>query len=177
MRFYSFVAAAALLSASLAAHADSFSATAVPLFTIPGTADTLSFGATSSSFTSPGSVTQAGSVGSSITAFQGLVNFSFNDTFTVDGVTKMLTIQGTDNVQSTSDIISILASGPVSFGSQTFSLLSSSATVSGFSPTSALNLNATIAPATIAPTPEPSSLALLGTGILGVAGVIRKRLG
>ena len=76
MRFRSFLAVAAFLVSSLAAHADSFSATAVPLFTIPGTADTLSFSATSSSFTSPGSVTQAGSVGSSSTAFQGLVDFS-----------------------------------------------------------------------------------------------------
>jgi hypothetical protein len=32
------------------------------------------------------------------------------------------------------------------------------------------------APAAVAVTPEPSSLALLGTGILGVAGVLRKRL-
>ena len=32
------------------------------------------------------------------------------------------------------------------------------------------------APSAVAVTPEPSSLALLGTGILGVAGVVRKRL-
>ncbi len=35
--------------------------------------------------------------------------------------------------------------------------------------------NLTFSPAAVAPTPEPSSIALLGTGLLGIAGVVRKR--
>ena len=34
----------------------------------------------------------------------------------------------------------------------------------------------TITPAAVAQTSEPSSIALLGTGLLGVAGVLRKRI-
>jgi hypothetical protein len=43
----------------------------------------------------------------------------------------------------------------------------------GLSATGAISLNG--APITVGATPEPSSLALLGTGVLGAAGVLRRK--
>ena len=168
MRLISFVAATAMLSASLAAHADS-------LFTLTTTQDTISF-------TLPTPLA---------TEFTGNYFYVFNVPVTADGTTTVENLEfdvpsayGRDliilafdpNDPSAGDTFLLLQQGPQLFmGSAADpafvdgSYQLSQVPASGIAYTGDFDLTISSV------TPEPSSIALFGTGMFGVAGVMRKR--
>ena len=184
MRLYSFVAAAALLSASLAAHADTLSQSfAVPFFenngnnyssykgSYPSYFDPALGTLNSVSHLASGTVTIAGSPfgGTSIFIDGTSANKSFADNyaFTKDGTFNL-----SDAFTSTNPFVLSSAQTPSASGSGIYftGQFITSANVIG---TVTYDYTPTAAP--IAATPEPSSFALIGTGLLGAVGVMRKR--
>ena len=168
MRSCLVVAAAFVLASSLAAHADE-------LFTLTTTKDTINF-------TLPDQL--SGSFGSNYF-------YVFNVPVTADGVTTIENLEfddpsadGRDLIilafdpqdPSAGDSFLLLQQGPQLFtGSSRNPMFSpgsfqlSQVPASGIAYTGDFDLTISTV------TPEPSSIALLGTGALGVAGVIRRR--
>ena len=160
MRFYSFVAAAALLSASLAAHADTITLDAAT--SSNGTYNYTYFSNNGSVFSgSPFTFTGLSGVTGASTQVPGFFTVSFTSTSVSFDTASGNGAQGA----TFTDLFSITSS-VLTLGTVQYSI-----------PTTPAQTGTTLGPvAAVAVTPEPSSLALLGTGILGVAGVIRKRL-
>jgi hypothetical protein len=168
----SLVAAAAFAFTS-AAHADTITAAAVPTFPLTPSVDTLSLDSSSQTVSVPGTFTQTGtfSVGDSGSLAQD-TPFTFTDSVTVNGITENLVFTGDDNVTTSTDVLTIDALGPINFGDDTLSFAGFTSAPLGVNQSQTVELNATVSAAT----PEPSSFALLGTGLLGVAGIIRRKL-
>ncbi len=155
MRLYSFVAAAALLSGSLAAHADVMytyvggSAYTGTTFTIDSP-DFLTYGNTPVAVTTSSDFFFYGAGQGKLTSVlffeTGLTGETSNgDTTTIFGGNYTINQDG------------VYAAGGLA-------ALGTNLTISG---------SPAVTP--VAATPEPSSLALLGTGLLGAIGVMRKR--
>lgn len=169
MRLY-LAAIAAVLLASGSAYADTISAGAVANFTIVPSADSLSFNASTETVTVPGTFTQGGTATFNISSFANqLIPFTFVDAITVNGVTKDLTFSGENNVTPSLDTVTINALGPVEIDGDLLTF--NSVSVQASSPGS---LPVTLS-ASVTATPEPSSFALLSTGLLGAAVTLWRR--
>lgn len=172
MRFCLTVLASVLLISG-SAYADTISASAVSSFTLGSSADTLSFNSSSETVNASGVFTQNGTfdVGNSNIPNQ-TISFTFTDDVTVDGVSKNLIFQGQDVVTTGPDTLTIDALGPEHFGNIVLSF--GSFTVEG-NGTVGQSLPVTLSASEVSPTPEPGSIALLGTGLFGLAALLRLR--
>lgn len=173
MRFLSVVAAAAMLSASLAARADLLGDTIQATFDTP-TATTVSQDL--GTFTAPGGGVVPGVFSYQLTGSQvtltdlnanGLLNGPFTG-FEFTDLTKNPMITGVLLDPATN-----FSGGVASFTSNTLSFNFANVAVHA-GDTAVYDL--TFAPLASSVTPEPSSFLLLGTGLLGIAGTLRRRL-
>lgn len=173
--FLSAITLSGALLFSAAAHADTISFTVNTPIDLSPSADTLSFDASTQNFTATTggpttTVFQSGLyiAGDSDTLTQ-VIPFSFQETVTVDGISKLLTFTGTDNVTYTENIITLDYLGYEQFGAIGLDFLGTRQIVTDHSPQ---NFDMSVV---LGAVPEPSSLALCGTGILALAGVARRK--
>lgn len=162
----SLLAASALCVLSLAAHADSLT-----LDTATSSNGTFNYTYNQTaisefySYRSHFVISGLSGVTGASTSYPNLYTVTFTGTSATFTVSNDIVI----TVPTLTDLFSITSS-VTTLGTAQYSLPASSMTSSS---TGSLQGPVT---ATVAVTPEPSSFALLGTGLLGVAGVIRKRL-
>jgi hypothetical protein len=188
MRFYSFVAAAALLPASLAAHAASMTqqlsitnGSATYINSIPSidTSSFQDFNASLGTLTSIVFTFQGSATASSGDNFDDYQDFIRNDNHGLQGgENNMSDVVYRPTVfnfsSSLTDYNSLDFAHYTGTGTNALRLQFADSTKK-VNLTGSVTYNYTAAAVPVGATPEPSSLALLGTGILGVAGVARKR--
>ncbi len=168
MRLFAPALTASLFAFGAAAHADTFAFN----FNVPGTssvgfANGLSgSGTITATANGDGSFTGTSLTGPGLAALVAPNTFAHNDNQLFPTQAGQLDFGGlafTDVVGDTADIF---------FDSTTTSYFANIELARGNS----VLQSATFALSPVSPTPEPSSLALLGTGILGIASFCRRRL-
>lgn len=165
MRLPSFVASAIVICAGCVAHADTFQTFQFSITFEPsgGVAGQLVLDTTTDEFTSIGDLSGNLPTGSSYTiASQGFSNGDYSVDALGTGYPLTIVLPVTTLVGYNGSVVCTESLGPDCFSSSTliFPAISGSLTP--------------LASTTV--TPEPSSIALLGTGMLGIAGLVRKRI-
>jgi hypothetical protein len=180
VRISSFVTAMALVSACLAARADSFN------FTFGNSSSSFSGSGvlTTGTLEAPGEYLIASVTGTATTAPHGpnLVDNSILAPGTFPTISNGGTFPANDNVLFVTNGVGSLDGNGLAF------ILSDGVQINLYNPDGSADdallerANGTnvfedvaITIAAVAPIPEPSSFTLLGTGLLGVAGVVKRR--
>lgn len=98
-----------------------------------------------------------------------IIDFSFHEMITINGITQDILFSGQDSVTQTADILTVFGGQAVVFGDQTFTL--TPFTLSGDN----IGDYSIGLEASVTPTPEPGTIVLLGTGLIGAALVQARR--
>jgi hypothetical protein len=98
--------------------------------------------------------------------------FSFSEMTTVNGSTGTYTVTGDYDNGMAVDTLTIDAGSPTDIGGDALTLEGISFTDNGPYPGGTANANLTF---DVSVAPEPNSLALLGTGLVGAAAAVRRR--
>jgi hypothetical protein len=180
----SLIVAAALLSASLAAHANSISFTASDyiygaqngsIANATGSADILYFALAIGDQETIDLTNSLGIVTDTIFSPSGkpnpVVPIATGDEFEFAGIASGNAAIGTTCVASSTVACVVNTGGPINLTSEVHSM-----SYDGEDFTGTDSLLVTADDTLPAATPEPSSFILLGTGALGIAGILRKRL-
>jgi hypothetical protein len=181
MRSISFIAAAVLISASVAAQADTFN------FTFGNSSSSFSGSGvlTTGTLEAPGEFSISSVTGTAETTPNGpnLLIKSILAPGTFPTISNGNSFPANDNVLFVTNGVGSLDGNGLSF------ILSNGAQINLFNPDGSaadgllerangtdVSENVQISITAVAPIPEPSGFALLGTGLLGVAGLVKRRL-
>lgn len=168
------LAAATVLSASaVIAHADNISVSMVGPFSPSGHGDSLQYNLQFTTFNAPTVLMQTGVLQTSTSATPVNFNFNFVDSITINGLDQNVTFTGTGLINAGGETITTNATGPIAYGNLLLNVPTSTFSGLGTIPVSLTGIITQAPPPSAVP--EPSSIALLGTGVFALAGVARRK--
>lgn len=141
---------------------------------VPNTITLNGFGPTT--FTPGSSFTQGFTFHSGYDGTGGAKSFSFNESLDVNGDTQLYNFAGIFTVSPTTDPDTFLLNAGIDTVIGGDIITSETITFNDMPPYPGGSNSGVITFHTVAATPEPSSLALLGTGMFGVVGLIRQKI-
>jgi hypothetical protein len=157
-------------------YGDTVSIGAVPTFQLNPLNDFLTLNSVTGDFSGSTSITQTGvfAVGNT-PGVSGIFNYSLLDPVTVNGITKNITINFLNNTTQPQDFLMFSATGSTTFGDLSLSFRPFTSLAEPVGGSAPISLIADITSSSVAPTPEPGSFGLLGTGLIGMIGAVRRR--
>lgn len=168
------LATATVLSVSaVVAHADNIVVSMVGPFSPSGHGDSLQYNLQFTTFNAPTVLMQTGLLSAVSSSNPVNFNFNFSDLITINGFGQTVAFTGTGSINAAGETITTNATGPISFGGLLLNVPSSTFSGLGAIPVSLTGIITQAPPPSAVP--EPSSIALLGTGVLGLAGAARRK--
>ena len=141
-------------------------------FSLTGQSGTVSLSSTS---TTTADINTANFTVGDSGSFSGSQPLTISYGLTLDGVTHTLTQQATWTITPSQDtFVTVASSAPVLFVTPSGNW---NVALDGYSiPANAMTTFTASTPADFTPTPEPGTLLMLGSGVIGLAGVARRKL-